>query len=123
MNVALASGDPAEFHDWRKAQKYHGFHVDLLRKAAPDVLEADLKTIDKLSDLLGVHHDLAVLLHTVDADPARFGGDEDVRALREAVDIRRKEIEDKAASLGRQLLAERPRALAKRFARYWKSAA
>jgi hypothetical protein len=123
MNVALASGDPADFHDWRKAQKYHGFHVDLLRKAAPDVLEADLKTIDKLSDLLGVHHDLAVLLQAVDANPARFGNDEDVGALREVIDARRKEIEDKAASLGRQLLAERPRALAKRFARYWKSAA
>jgi CHAD domain-containing protein len=123
MTVALASGDPTDFHDWRKAQKYYGFHVDLLRKAAPDVLEADLKTIDKLSDLLGVHHDLAVLLQAVDANPARFGNDEDVGALREVIDARRKEIEDKAASLGRQLLAERPRALARRFARYWKSAA
>lgn len=123
MAKALASGDPHDFHDWRKAQKYHGFHVDLLRKAAPDVLEADLKTIDKLSDLLGIHHDLAVLLLAVDADPARFGGDEDVSALRGAIDTRRKEIEERVASLGRQLLAERPRALARRFARYWKSAA
>lgn len=123
MTTALASGDPADFHDWRKAQKYHGFHVDLLRKAAPDVLEADLKTLDKLSDLLGVHHDLAVLLHAVDAEPARFGSEDELTALREAVDGRRREIEDKAASLGRQLLAERPRALADRFARYWKGAA
>ncbi|MEO7223745.1 MAG: CHAD domain-containing protein [Devosia sp.] len=123
MAKALANGDPVDFHDWRKSQKYHGFHVDLLRKAAPDVLEADLKTIDKHSDLLGVHHDLAVLLHTVDMEPARFGGDDDIAALREAIDTRRKEIEEKAASLGRQLLAERPRALARRFARYWKTAA
>jgi hypothetical protein len=123
MAKALASGDPVDFHDWRKAQKYHGFHVDLLRRAAPDVLEADLKTIDKLSDLLGIHHDLAVLLHTVDTDPARFGGDEDISALREAIDARGNEIEEKAASLGRQLLAERPRALMQRFARYWKTAA
>lgn len=122
MTAALTSGDPTDFHDWRKAQKYHGFHVDLLRKAAPDVLEADLKTIDKLSDLLGVHHDLAVLLQAVDASPARFGDDGDIAALREAIEERRKEIENKAASLGRQLLAERPRALAKRFARYWKIA-
>jgi hypothetical protein len=123
MAKAQASGDPVDFHDWRKAQKAHGFHVDLLRKAAPDVLDADLKTIDKLSDLLGIHHDLAVLLHAVDAEPARFGGDEDVATLREAIDSRRKEIEEKAASLGRQLLAERPRALVQRFARYWKTAA
>lgn len=123
MAKALASGDPVDFHDWRKAQKYHSFHVDLLRKAAPDVLEADLKTLDKLSDLLGVHHDLAVLLHAVDTDKARFGGDEDIAALRDAIGARRKEIEARAASLGRQLLAERPRALVQRFSRYWKTAA
>jgi hypothetical protein len=122
MEKALASGDPVDFHDWRKAQKAHGFHVDLLRKTAPDVLEADLKTIDRLSDLLGVHHDLAVLLHAVDTDTARFGDEGDVAALREAIDTRRAEIEEKAASLGRQLLAERPRALARRFADYWKTA-
>jgi hypothetical protein len=123
MARALASGDPVDFHNWRKAQKAHGFHVDLLRKVAPDVLETDLKTIDKLSDLLGVHHDLAVLLHAVDTDAQRFGNDEDVTVLRAAIDARRKDIEDKAAVLGRQLLAERPRALAERFARYWKTAA
>jgi hypothetical protein len=123
MTTALASGDPADVHEWRKAQKYHGFHVDLLRNAAPDVLEADLKTIDKLSDLLGVHHDLAVLLQAVDADPPRFGSYEDVRVLREAITVRRQQIEERAASLGRQLLAERPRALARRFASYWTSAA
>jgi CHAD domain-containing protein len=123
MAKALASGDPVDFHDWRKAQKYHGFHVDLLRKAAPDVLEADLKTIERLSDLLGVHHDLAVLLQAVDAEPGRFGNEDDIVDLRAAIGTRREEIEEKAASLGRQLLAERPRAVARRFARYWKGAA
>lgn len=122
MMKALGSGDPADFHDWRKAQKYHGFHVDLLRKAAPDVLETSLKTIDKLSDQLGIHHDLAVLLQLVDADPARFGSDTDVAALRTVIGMRRQEIEARVAMLGRQLLAERPRALAERFARYWKTA-
>jgi hypothetical protein len=122
MAKALASGDPTDFHDWPKTQKAHGFHVDLLRRSAPDLLEADLKTIDKLSECLGVHHDLTVLLHAVDADPSRFGGEQDVVALRETIDARRQEIEEKAASLGRQLLAEKPRALAERFARYWTGA-
>lgn len=122
MAKALASGDPVDFHDWRKSQKYHGFHVDLLRKAAPDVLEADLKTLDKLSEQLGVHHDLAVLLHTVNTTPARFGSEDDVTALRAVINARRVEIEGRAAALGRQLLAERPRALVRRFTRYWKTA-
>lgn len=123
MARALASGDARDFHDWRKAHKAHGFHVALLRKAAPDVIEADLRTIDRLSDLLGVHHDLTVLLNAVDTDPQQFGGEADVAALRTAIGTRRRDIESSAAALGRQLLAERPRALAERFAGYWKTAA
>jgi hypothetical protein len=123
MARALASGEARDFHGWRKAHKAHGFHVDLLRNAAPDVLDADLQAIDRLSDLLGVHHDLAVLLHAVDIEAHCFGSSEDVAALRGAIHTRRKDIEERAGALGRQLLAERPRALAERFARYWKRAA
>ena len=123
MARALASGDARDFHGWRKAHKAHGFHVDLLRKTAPDVLDADLQAIESLSDLLGVHHDLAVLLHAVDIEARRLGSGEDVAALRGAIHTRRKDIEERAVALGRQLLAERPRALAERFARYWKTAA
>lgn len=122
MRKAMASRDPDDFHDWRKSQKAHGFHVDLLRRLAPDGLEADLKTLDRLSDALGVHHDLAVLRHWVDADPRRFGNDEDVAALRQAIEARHTDIEARAMSLGRQVLAERPRALAERFAEYWRGA-
>jgi hypothetical protein len=64
-----------------------------------------------------------VLLHSVEADPQRFGSEAEVGALRVAIDRREVEVEDKAGALGRQLLAERPRALAERFARYWKTAA
>jgi hypothetical protein len=61
-------------------------------------------------------------MHAVDSDETRFGNSEDVAALREVIAARRAEIEEKAANLGRQLLAEKPRALARRFTRYWKTA-
>ncbi len=87
------------------------------------MLGADLPAIEKLSDLLGWHHDLSVLKAAAEATPERFGDAGDIAALNEAIESRRTEIETQAFELGRQLLAERPRALARRFSRYWKTAA
>lgn len=111
-----------DFHEWRKANKNHGFHVDLLKKLAPDVLADDLRGIERLSDLLGHHHDMSVLAHALDADPARFGDDSDLAVLRTALAARTAEIETGIFELARQVLAERPKHVAQRFARYWKSA-
>lgn len=119
---AKRSGVAVDFHEWRKANKYHGFHVDLLKKIAPDVLKGDLDTLDELSLLLGTHHDLMVLTDAVDRSPARFGDDTDIGILRDAIAERRAEVEKAAFELGRQIFAERPRAVARRFKRYWATA-
>jgi CHAD domain-containing protein len=122
MSIARKDGDPVAFHEWRKANKNHSFHVDLLKRIAPDILDPDLKTIEQLSDLLGWHHDLTVLKTAAEQMPDRFGPVEDVAALHDAIASRRAEIEADAFELARQLLAESPRALVARFTRYWKSA-
>jgi hypothetical protein len=123
MDKAGRSHNPADFHEWRKANKYHGFHLDLLKKVAPDLLVADLEVVDRLSTLLGLHHDLAVLSEAVAQDPGRFGEPADLDELREAIAARTAETETAAFGLGRQVLAETPRAVARRFAAYWKDAA
>jgi hypothetical protein len=120
LHTARRSHQAHDFHEWRKANKNHGFHVDLLKRIAPDVLGDDLKLIEQLSTRLGVHHDLVVLGDAVAAGPDRFGGPDDVAVLRSAIAARLNEVEDAAVHLGRQLMAERPRALSERFAAYWK---
>lgn len=123
MRVAHRSHDARDVHEWRKASKNHGFHIDLLKKVASDILGDDLKRIEQLSIGLGQHHDLVVLTAAVSGGPDRFGSTDDVAALRQTIAARLKELEDAAFDLGRQLLAERPRALADRFAAYWKDSA
>ncbi len=123
MAKARRTGGPIDFHEWRKLNKYHGFHVDLLKKLAPDLLADDLRVIEQLSDLLGQHHDLTVLGDAAAQDPDRFGVADDIAELQHAIGVRRAEIEQQAFALGRQILAERPEALARRFAQYWTSAA
>lgn len=121
MARASRTHAPTDFHDWRKACKYHGFHIDLLKRAAPDLLAAELDLVDRLSTLLGRHHDLTVLHEAADRDPDRFGNATEVVTLRAACDGRRSDIETEALDLGRQIFAERPRSLRRRFAAYWKA--
>ena len=123
MERAERTHNPLDFHDWRKASKYHGFHLDLLRKTAPDLLPGDIETVDRLSTLLGQHHDLNVLSEAIGHDGARFGDAGDVYELRDAITARMSEIAIDAFKLGRQILAERPKAVQQRFASYWKDAA
>jgi hypothetical protein len=121
MASARRSGLAPHFHEWRKANKNHGFHIDLLKRSAPDVLPGELDATDRLSTLLGLHHDLTVLREALDHQPGRFGEAADLAVLAAAIEARRSEIEQQSLALGRQVNAERPRALRRRFAAYWKS--
>ena len=121
MARAQRSGLALHFHEWRKANKNHGFHVDLLKRSAPEMLPAELDATDALSTLLGLHHDLAVLRDALDHAPQRFGEAADLAVLAATIEARRLEVEQQSFGLGRQINAERPRALCRRYAAYWKS--
>jgi CHAD domain-containing protein len=123
MEKAARTRAPANLHEWRKAAKYHSHHVDLLKRAAPEVLDPELDLAERLATILGEHHDLSVLADAVAADPPRFGDAADVAALSAASAARMPQIEDEAFELGRQIYAERPKAIARRFRAYWDGAA
>lgn len=122
MKAARQTHRPTDFHDWRKANKYFGFHLDLLKKAAPEAIAASLDVVDKLSLVLGEHHDLVVLRSAAQHDALPLDASE-LAALIALVDARMEELEHDAFELGRQVFAEDPAAVAKRIARYWATAA
>lgn len=114
--AAQADSDesPEVLHDWRKQAKYHGHHVTLLSKAAPDILGTRAKSVDRLGDYLGDHHNLAVL-----GDTLREAGLDDIDAIEGAIAVKQHELWQSAIALGRQLAAERAPALRQRFSGYW----
>lgn len=121
MRKAQRTDAAAAFHEWRKANKYHGFHLDLLRKAAPEMLDGELDTVEELSTQLGQHHDL-VVLRTSAQDHRLNISDADLESLVELIGQRLEELEDEAFELGRQVYAEKPDAIARRIGSYWSSA-
>jgi CHAD domain len=76
--AAVRQKPTVEFiHEWRKQAKYLRYQLDLLRPLAPTALTPLAKTIDRLGDLLGDDHDLAVLRREVAGRPRaiwRAGG-------------------------------------------------
>lgn len=106
------------FHEWRKYAKYHWNQLGLLEDCAQDVLPSAHKSAGDLAELLGLHHDLAVLDELLGATPEALGIEVDVGFAREAAARRQEEYEAKIAALGLQVFAETPRALRARFAAY-----
>lgn len=98
-------------HAWRKDAKYHWHHVGLLQASAPDLLRARKASLDRLGEMLGDHHNLAVL-----EDTLAGRGDAGVR---EAIAGQQEVLASDAFALGRQLTVEKPGMLRDRFEQYW----
>jgi CHAD domain-containing protein len=114
QRMAAAEDDPVaeQLHEWRKFAKYHGHHLGLLRRSAPDLLKNRQAAIGQLGDLLGDHHNLAVLEQKL--AQLDIGG-----SVLEVIAARQQELAAAAFFMGRQLGAEKPAALRRRLEKYW----
>jgi len=77
--------------------------------------------VHKLSELLGEDHDLAVLRQTLADDPLTYGGQRLLKGLFAFVDRQRRELEQQAFALGRQLYQDSSKVFTSRIEAYWKA--
>jgi CHAD domain-containing protein len=121
--MAAAYGDPddAAFHDWRKAVKYHGYHVRLLADMWPEEMEGRQGVLEKLGELLGEDHDLAVFAETLRAERRCFDDERDRQVLQGLITQRQQALRAMARPLGKRLYAERPSEFCRRLHHYWRT--
>jgi len=117
MKTAAADG-PEAFHEWRKRAKDLWYELRLLEGAWPGPLEATAAEAHTLSELLGDHHDLALL--RADLDERNLGLLE-TQTLAAATERRQQELAVQALALGRRLYAEQPKQFERRLRRYWQA--
>jgi len=122
MQEAFEDGSDEAWHDWRKRTKYHGFHVQLLRNLWRPVFQARRNELDKLGDLLGEDHDLAMFGQTLQESRESLSHSECVEVISCLCQKRRKRLQNKALPLGSLIYAEKPRHLCRRLKSYWKVA-
>jgi CHAD domain-containing protein len=119
LDEAAKTGEADDLHEWRKRVKYHGYHLRLLKKCWPEVLEPRAEEAGRLSDLLGDHHDLAVFVELVsDKSLVPLGVEQ---RLLDLVSERQATLADEAFALGRRLFAEEAEPMADRFVAYWRT--
>ena len=117
MREAAADGSSETLHAWRKQAKYHRNHMLLLRRHAPDMLNGRIKLLAELADLLGQHHDLAMLVEVLNGRVA--GASAAMNSIVDLANARQHSLGEQAFALGRQIAAEKPGALTERLQRYW----
>lgn len=106
-------------HELRKRGKDLWYQVRLLRDAWPAVLEPTAEEIHEFTDLLGDHHDLAVLAEDL-------GGREEIGAadrtiLRSLIEAEQIALLADARELGARIYAEKPKAFGRRLRAYWRA--
>lgn len=119
---AERTGDPLDFHRWRKHTKYHWYQVKFLEGIAPDILGTEAKAAKELTGILGHHHDLAMLRQALGDDPGALGTPVDIGFVEDAAAARQRELAALAGRVADQIFAEKPKAFARRLAAYWTEA-
>lgn len=101
-------------HEWRKRVKTLWYHVRLLGKARPKKLKPLSGSLEKLGEVLGADHDLAMLrAYAIEHD----GHSIDV--LDPLISHRRRKLQRKAGTLARAIFAQRPREFSACLKRWW----
>jgi CHAD domain-containing protein len=116
-DVRTEASDEA-VHEWRKRVKDRWYQLRIVRNAWPEVLDETADQAHDLSDLLGDHHDLAVLRDDA-LERRQLLPDGELERLLAAVSERQDELADEAIKLGGRVYAEKPKAFVKRLRSYW----
>jgi CHAD domain-containing protein len=117
LAAAYDAPTPERFHEWRKNVKYHWYHTRLLTPLWDQTVAGRVAAASRLGELLGLHHDLAVLRITLAAQGNGTG------SLRESfgalVDRHLAHLEATARPHGLRLFAEKPSRIGSRYEKYW----
>lgn len=120
MQVAYVSGQPLEFHAWRKRVKDLWYHTKLLKPVWNDEMSVREAALKVLSDTLGDDHDLVVFMQLIKQHPELCGSPDFCHEIRRCITLRQQELRSRAYGLGCWLYAEKPRAYLRRIETYWR---
>ncbi|MBS1843071.1 MAG: CHAD domain-containing protein [Actinobacteria bacterium] len=117
-----ALGEEASFedvHELRKRGKDLWYQLRLLRDAWRPVLEPTAEEVHDFTDMLGDHHDLAVLCIDLvgrgEVDPVHR------ETLRTLIEARQASLLEEARVAGERIYAEKPKVFLRRIRAYWRA--
>ncbi|HUF94471.1 MAG TPA: CHAD domain-containing protein [Acidimicrobiia bacterium] len=121
MVDAYSHVDAAKFHVWRKSVRYLRHQMELITPIWPEVVVGMAISLERVGELLGQDHDLAVLVDRLDADTNLCPDPVERSLIRALANQRRADLQMAARILGRRIFAEEPESLTGRFDAYWEA--
>jgi CHAD domain-containing protein len=115
MERTLADPQAENVHEWRKRAKDLWYQLRIVAEAWPPLLGETADQAHELADLLGDHHDLAVLKEDL-VSRQEVGEKKTFKTL---IGRRQEELLASALEIGRRLYAEKPTAFSRRLKSYW----
>ena len=119
MAQALADPSAHAIHEWRKRVKDGWYQARLLTPVHPEVLDPLAEQAGILAEDLGDHHDLAVLADHLMALPKGALTPHKAAKLLARIRAAQDRLETRAFAAGALLLAEKPKAMARRWTGWW----
>ncbi len=119
MAQAQATPTAEAMHDWRKRVKDGWYQARLLAPIHPQALLPLAEQAGVLGEDLGDHHDLAVLADHVAALPDAAVSPEARSEILHRISRDQARLEAQIFPLGKDLLAEKPQAMASRWTGWW----
>jgi branched-subunit amino acid aminotransferase/4-amino-4-deoxychorismate lyase len=120
MKHAYRAGvDDEAFHEWRKHVQRHWRHLQLMRNAWPEAIAPRIDLASELSAMIGLDHDLAVLIVFTRRNRAILGARVEVKALVQAARDEQTRLRAAAHLRGQRLYDLPPRAMARMIETNW----
>jgi CHAD domain-containing protein len=120
MTLARAFPEGEHLHDWRKRVKYLWYHLRLLQSAWPKVMKGYAKSLDQISDCLGLEHDLVDLKHKLRKDNQfAIASQEGTKELIDRIDQKRSGLQAAVWPDAEKHYFESPKRFARRIGHYW----
>jgi CHAD domain-containing protein len=107
-------------HQWRKRVKDLRHLMEILKPIRPAFAESRGEAAQKLADLLGDDHDLAVLRQTLSTSEDETLNRASAEVILPLIDHRKAELRRDAFALGPTLFGERPDVFLARLRAYWR---
>jgi CHAD domain-containing protein len=119
LTHALRYPTARHLHAFRTAEKRHLYQVELLEPIWEGPLRAQREELAELGELLGDHHDLALLWRELTRHPHL---EAERVALEVVIEQRLAKLQRAALPLGARAFAEKSGAITRRFGEYFRSA-
>jgi CHAD domain-containing protein len=116
--VLAGKASEEEFHEWRKFVKYHFYHTRLLAGIYGKPARRRAKDANELEELLGEHHDLAVLSERILANRKKIKKVCDIDQLLIYLSERQDVLEEEALTLGQALFPKQATSAEELFLKY-----